>query len=183
MLRTELRVIASPTKARRPNRPSVGSSQVSEQLKRQRRARREREETTHVGGITQCSNCPPKRHRNDLIRFCPECTAINASRHKAGLIRPKDGHIDHPNNIINPHVEGSYRGQSLMLRMTKRPKGDPIVTECIQQLGGGWRRGIAKLDGVVIYEGPKTRSMDEAWAFAKSRAGFIKDGLRYEGRL
>lgn len=165
---------------RRPNRTSVGTSRVSEHSKRQRKLQREREEYTHAGGITHCSRCPPKRHRLDFLRFCDDCKRINAARHKAGLIRPNCG-PDNPNNIIDPTVSGAYRGQSRMLAYNPRAKGKPVLTAHIKQLGGGWRRGLSSLNGRVIWEGPKTRSMDDAWAYAHEHLELIREGLRYEG--
>jgi hypothetical protein len=180
----ETRTISQPHRQRRPNKVSVGTSHVSNHRKRQREAQREREEYTHAGGITHCSRCPPKRYQSDTIKFCEDCARINAARHKAGLIRPNCG-PDHANNIIDPTVrDNHYRGQSRML-MYKRPgnKTQPVITAHIRQLGGGWRQGLASLNGRVVWEGPKTQSMDEAWAFAHERKGWIREGLSYEGKM
>lgn len=176
----ELRTIQRPH--RRPNRSSVGTSRVSEFKRRQREERRTREEFTHAGGITHCSKCPPKRFRNDMLRFCPDCSRINAARHTAGLIRPPaDQQVDHPNNIVDPTVSGSYRGQSRMLAYDhRRTRGAPVITAHLKQLGGGWRRGLASLNGRVIWEGPKTQSMDEAWAYAHEHVALIREGLAYD---
>lgn len=122
--------------------------------------------------VTRCHRCPENS-------FCPKCHQINRERIYLGLIRPKYQE-DHKNNILYPIPLASTK--------CKRPErlrsiNHSVVTAHIRQLGGGWRQGLASLDGTIVYEGPKTRSMDEAWDYAKSSAAMIKQGLRYELEL
>jgi hypothetical protein len=58
-----------------------------------------------------------------------------------------------------------------------------IVTAFVERLGGGWRRGVATLNGKRIYEGKPTRSADEAMSWAIGRQKLIKLGLSYESSL
>lgn len=173
-------------KATRNERSQAEQEQDIRFFNRWKRAEaRQREEFTHAGSITHCSRCPPKRHRRDELRFCPDCARINAARFRAGLIRPPVGEqVDHANNIIDPTVKGTYRGQSrCLIYRHSAQHALPVTTAHIKQLGGGWRRGLASLNGSVVWEGPKTRSMDEAWAYAHEHVELIREGLRYEGKL
>ena len=136
---------------------------------------------THTGGVTTCTRCPPRATLTSELRFCDDCKRINKARFEAGLIKPPGDQRDHPNNIINPHVAGAYRGQSFSKRFAQ--SGGPCITACIERLGNGWRRGIVTLNGAKLYIGPKTRSQDEAWDYATARAKAAKAGLEFESQV
>lgn len=125
----------------------------------------------YAEGVTRCSRCPP-------ASFCDACMAVNKGRIQCGLIRPRDADVDHKNNCLYATPLGKGRVPDKLIN-----RGGPVVTAHLRQLGGGWRQGLASLDGEVIYEGAKTRSMDEAWAFARSSADQIREGLRFEALL
>lgn len=133
---------------------------------------------THSGGITTCTHCPPRTSMSAELRFCADCQRINRARFQAGLIKPPRDQRDHPNNIINPTVAGSYRGQPYHKRFTR--SGGPCITASVEKLGSSWRRGVVTLNGAKIYIGPKTRSQDDAWDYANARAKVARAGLEFE---
>lgn len=137
---------------------------------------------THSGGVTTCTRCPPRTTTTAELRFCEDCARINKARFQAGLITPPADQTDHPNNIINPRVAGSYRGQHFG-KAYRHASGDPCVTACIKRHKGGWRQGVVRLNGKEVYVGPKTQSQDEAWEYATSRAKSVREGLAYESLL
>lgn len=133
---------------------------------------------THSGGITTCTRCPPRASMTAELRFCEDCARINRARFQAGLIKPPGDMTDHPNNIINPHVAGAYRGQHFSKRFAQ--SGGPCITASIEHLGGGWRRGVVTLNGAKLYIGPKTRDQDAAWDYAVARSKAVRVGLEHE---
>lgn len=150
---------------------------------RRRLAREQREyhHYTYSGGITRCSKCPPQRSRAEPHRFCPDCARINRARQHAGLIRPKGSPEPSADNIINPIVVGKYKGPTFQRRYNNSPQ--PVVTAFVEHFRGGWRRGVALLNGKRIYVGDKTQSQDDAWDYASNSARLIKIGLQFESQL
>jgi hypothetical protein len=106
----------------------------------------------YPGGPTRCTRCPPKC-------FCDECGRINKQRQHAGLIRPSGDPRPSAANIYNPAVVGKYKA---MGKKEYLQSPGLVVTAFVERLGGGWRRGVATLNGKRIYEGKPTRSADEA---------------------
>lgn len=145
--------------------PSRAATLASREAKKQMHLR------YHEEGVTRCSRCPP-------ASFCDACMGVNKARIQCGLIRPRDANVDHKNNCLYATPMGRGRVPDKLIN-----RGGSVVTAHLRQLGGGWRQGLASLDGEVIYEGAKTRSMDDAWAFAKRSAAQIKEGLRFEALL
>jgi hypothetical protein len=135
---------------------------------------RERTYTTHAGGVTRCSACPPKH-------CCDDCARINNARQIAGLIRPPGDPRPSPDNIIHPTVVGKYRGPTIQRRF--KTAAQPVVTAFVEPISRGWRRGVATLNGKRIHVGPKVQSIDAAWAFATTSARNIKLALAYESEL
>jgi hypothetical protein len=127
----------------------------------------------YPGGPTRCTRCPPKC-------FCDECGRINKQRQHAGLIRPSGDPRPSAANIYNPAVVGKYKA---MGKKEYLQSPGLIVTAFVERLGGGWRRGVATLNGKRIYEGKPTRSADEAMSWAIGRQKLIKLGLSYESSL
>lgn len=126
--------------------------------------------------VARCHRCPP--HSS-----CPTCAGLNKARIQIGLIQPKFTD-DHRNNILygTPISKGAtIRDLHRDDARSRRPR--EVITASIRQLGGGWRKGIATLNGELIYEGPKTRSMDDAWAFANQSKAAIQEGCRFERML
>jgi hypothetical protein len=126
--------------------------------------------------VARCHRCPP--HSS-----CATCAGLNKARIQIGLIQPRYTD-DHRNNILygTPiSKSASVRDQHRDDARSRRP--GPVITACIKQLGGGWRRGRAMLNGEVIYEGEPTRSMDEAWAFANKSKASIAEGVAFERML
>lgn len=126
--------------------------------------------------VARCHRCPPHG-------FCQTCAGLNRARIQVGLIQPKHTD-DHRNNIlygIPLNKKGTMRSQHRDDAGSRRP--GPVITACIKQLGGGWRRGRATLNGEAVYEGPATRSMDEAWAFANAGKAAIAEGVAFERML
>jgi hypothetical protein len=134
----------------------------------------ERTYTTHCGGVTRCSRCPPKR-------CCDDCARINNARQMAGLIRPSGDPRPSPDNIIHPTVVGKYRGPSIQRRYKDLPQ--PVVTAFVEPLGKGWRRGVATLNGRRIYVGKPMRTIEQAFAYATQCQRLIKMGLEFESEL
>lgn len=126
--------------------------------------------------VARCHRCP--QHS-----FCDTCAGLNKARIQIGLIQPRHTD-DHRNNIlygIPIAKKATVRDQHRDDNGSRRP--GPVITACIKQLGGGWRSGRATLNGNIIYEGPPTRSEDEAWAFANQSKASIQEGLRFERML
>lgn len=174
MPRIETRTIALETRTTRKIKTSVGSSKVNAHRLHVERETKHRHETTHFGGVTRCSKCPPKH-------CCPECARINNARQIAGLIRPPGDERPSPDNIINPTVVGKYRGPGFHRRY--KDVSQPIVGSFVEKVSRGWRRGVATLNGARIHVGPKVQSQDEAWAYATNSAKLIKLGLQFESEL
>lgn len=174
MPKIETRVIALQTRTGRRNQTSVGTSHINAFKRSQALETRERHTTTHFGGVTRCSRCPP-RH------CCEDCARINNARQIAGLIRPPGDPRPSPDNIINPTVVGKYRGPGYHRRY--KDTSQPVVTAFVEKLGRGWRRGVATLNGKRVYVGKPMQSHDAAWEWAGNSAKLIKLGLRFESDL
>lgn len=121
--------------------------------------------------IVRCHRCPQGT-------FCDTCGGLNRARITMGMVRPRYQE-DHKNNILYA-IPIQKKGK---IRSVSPTVPGAVVTACIVQLGGGWRRGVASLDGNAVYEGPPTRSMADAWAYANDHKEAIKDGLRFERML
>ena len=96
------------------------------------------------------------------------------ARLTAGLIVNTTDPADHANNVCVQPMSGKFRGYR-PLKWTRR--SCPGVAAKVEKIGGGWRRGVALLDGIVVYRGPATRNQAEAWDYACSRLDVIKMGL------
>lgn len=174
--------VAVPTNTKRATPAQEARQALRAQHQRERKERAVRHEYNYTGGVTRCSRCPPQRTRSEPHRFCADCASINRARQHAGLIRPSGSPDPSPANIINPLVVGKYRGPSLTLRrFANSPQ--PVVTAFVEKLGGGWRRGVATLNGKRVYEGRPTRSQSDAWDYAGMSADCIRTGLRFESEL
>lgn len=180
MPRIETRVLELKARTIRKTRTSVGSSKINAHKAHVQRETNERHEYHYSGGITRCSRCPPDR-TGMPARFCEDCARINKARHQAGLIRPSGDQRSSPDNIINPLVIGKYRGPGFHRRY--KDSAQPVVTAFVEKFGGGWRRGVATLNGVRVHVGPKVRSVEEAFAFANQSMKLIKLGLQFEAEL
>lgn len=131
--------------------------------------------TMRGDGWQHCQKCPPKS-------FCTTCSRVNRERHNAGLIYGYGDPRLEPSEeaLALTILQGKYRGH----RPDRyHPIGQPVVTAYIKR-SGSWRRGAASLNGKDIYVQPKaTRSLDDAWAYARERAELVRMGLEYEAGL
>lgn len=123
--------------------------------------------TVRSDGVTSCSRCT-------RYGACGQCATINMARLTASLIENHDDRTDHANNIAVPPMTGKFRGY----RPVPCPRrSTPGLCAKIEHAGGGWRRGLAMLNGDVIYRGPATRDKAAAWDFATTRLAVIRMGL------
>ena len=141
-------------------KPTIRATQIAKDARNKMRA-------NYIGDISSCNRCPP-------AGMCPTCWSINKARIDAGLVRPRYMEVDHPNNILYPIPQATGRYP----HHVSKGAASLVVTAHIRQLGGGWRQGLASLNGRIIYEGRKTRSMEEAWGFARRGVECIRAGLR-----
>lgn len=126
--------------------------------------------------IARCKRCP----QTPPWGFCPDCEAINKSRQQVGLLIGADDPRASLCNALVPIVDGKYRGSRRF--KTKQGQGQPVITACIERKGG-WRYGVAKLNGQEIYRSkPKQgkAAVPELMAWANARAQMIRIGLEYE---
>jgi hypothetical protein len=139
--------------------------------RRQRKQQRsERQHTYRSDGVTRCSRCPP-------TSCCNYCAGLNNARQQAGLIRPRGDPTPHPNNRLIPVVSGTLKG-GRPLRLKHIPY--PVIAAYVRPLGGGWRVGVASLDGKEVYVSKPMRSVVEAMTYANERKALIRIGLEYE---
>jgi hypothetical protein len=128
--------------------------------------------------IARCKRCP----QTPPWGFCPDCEAINRHRQETGLLKGADDETPSVCNALVPIVTGKYRG-SRGYRDRLGRAGGHVVTACIEKKRGGWRTGVAKLDGRVIYRSAPQRgrtTVPALMAWATYHAEMIRIGLDYE---
>jgi hypothetical protein len=124
--------------------------------------------------IARCKRCP----QTPPWGFCPDCAAINKHRQQVGLLKGAADPRPSLCNALVPIVVGKYRGA----RHRHIPNGPrmPVITACVEKKRGGWRYGLAMLDGQEIYRSKPMRDVQQALAWATTRADMIRVGLNYE---
>lgn len=168
--------IATCTIARPKGLPCIARTEHNEFASHQRRVAQARRKadvaTLRSDSPTQCSKCP-------ATRSCKTCATINAERIEAGLLVPKGDHTPHRWACLIPVTHGKVGGG---LNGKARRKVYPTITACVRKLGGGWRVGVASLDGIDVFVGRPTRNQQHAWAHAQVSAADLREGLNYAER-
>lgn len=80
-----------------------------------------------------------------------------------------------------PPVDPDPVNRSSHYRPLRWSKGrHPMSWARVSQNRGGWYRGQALIDGVVIYDGPPTRDRAVAWTYAQDMLQLVKAGMEWE---
>jgi hypothetical protein len=168
MARTTTHLIAQPKPAPRIQR-AVADEFTAHQA-RMAKAKREAAILNLRGdNPTRCSKCPKEGS-------CSTCATINAHRVSTGLLVPREDPAPHRWACLIPVTHGPHSDGN---NGPMRARRYPVIQACVVKRGGGWRVGVARLDGADTYVGRPTRDNASAWEWAKRRASDLREGLNY----